>query len=261
MGNDVLRVAMAAVAVNVITDFIEHGGGGQPLAVGGGQAMKRFQRIEQQHGGFAHFHGVIGIDVVASDGSLKRIPPFGLDLLAGPEASAMFGSHLCEQTVAEAKRGVAKTTKLALLEKLSIDGSTGNNDLGAARADATHAAALLERGFGETLRDALHLGASHAGGLILRESLAHGRQGGSGSRGSNDSVNAGLHDARSDAIEFADNEAAEAFELALAGRVVLEEFVGEANRAEGKANRLTDVTASGNRELTASTAEVDHQGG
>ncbi len=49
------------------------------------------------------------------------------------------------------------------------------------------------------------------------------------------------------------------FQFRFAGRVVLQELVGQADGAERKADRLADMTLSGNGEFTTAATEVHHQ--
>ena len=66
-------------------------------------------------------------------------------------------------------------------------------------------------------------------------------------------------DAIDDAIYFARDEAAKTLQFALAGGIVTQEFIGEANRAERKADRVANVSALRDRQFATAATQIHHE--
>ena len=55
------------------------------------------------------------------------------------------------------------------------------------------------------------------------------------------------------------NETAQAFQFALARRIMAQKFIGQSHCAQRKAHGVADVPTPRNGEFTTSAAEIDHQ--
>ena len=88
-----------------------------------------------------------------------------------------------------------------------------------------------------------------------------GGQSGCGSGGCDDVLDASRGDARGDAADFTRYEAAQALQLAFAGRIVAQKFVGETDRAQGQADGVANVSALGDGEFATAAAEIHHERG
>ena len=82
-----------------------------------------------------------------------------------------------------------------------------------------------------------------------------------GSRSGDDISDARGGNARGDSPNFAGDEAAQAFQLAFAHRIVAQEFVGEAYRAQRQADRAANMPRLRDGEFAAAAAQIDHQRG
>src|SRR5208337_1214476 len=114
--DDVIRVPVMAVAVDIISHLIEHGGGRQPLAEFRCEAMHGTQRRKKKHGGLTHIESVLHVHAIVSDSAGDRVPAFGFDLPSGARTTVVLGRHLREQSVAKTERGIAKTFEMAAVE-------------------------------------------------------------------------------------------------------------------------------------------------
>ena len=57
--HDVISVAVASVAIYIVPDFVEHGGGREPFGIFRWQPMNRLQSPEQVHRHFPYLHGMV----------------------------------------------------------------------------------------------------------------------------------------------------------------------------------------------------------
>src|SRR5215469_17752188 len=71
----------------------------------------------------------------------------------------------------------------------------------------------------------------------------------------------GTGNALYDAVDLARDEATQAFQFTLTGRVVAQEFIRQANGAERKTDGVANVSTSRNSQFTTSPAKVQHQSG
>ena len=154
--------------------------------------------------------------------------------LPGARAAVVFGSHLGQQAVAQAEGRIAKTFEMQAVEEFVIDHGSGDDDFGAAGADALNLSALVDGEAGEAFGEARHFCAGDdeaLAGSVLAKISGGGGESVCGSRGGDYIVHFCRDHARSDAVDFAGDEALQAFKFAFAGRIVAKEFVGETDGA------------------------------
>ncbi len=82
--------------------------------------------------------------------------------------SSIIGGHLGQDAVAQAEGQVTKAGELEFGEEFGEDMGSGDDDFGAAGADAVEGAALLDVEGGELLGKAEQSGAGHGSRLTLR---------------------------------------------------------------------------------------------
>ena len=150
------------------------------------------------------------------------------------------------------------------IEKLVIDHGAGDDDFGAPQTDAFNLAALVDGQASQALGERCHFSAGDHRALassVLAEIAGGGGKSGGGSGGGDYVLNFGGDDARGDAVDFARDEALQAFQFAFAGRIMAQEFVGETDRAQGKTDGFANLTVGGDGEFAASAAQIDHESG
>ena len=157
------------------------------------------------------------IGAIMFGGGQQRVVPLRLHPLAHGGAGVVVGHHLRQQAVAQAQRQIAEAAQLAKLHQLGKNHGAGDDDFGAARADAGQRAPLRQialaqflpaatrRQPGHGVRLALVI-AAHLGGVQAGQSRRR-------SRGRDRDLQLGVDDSLLDARDFALNDAAHLLQL------------------------------------------------
>ena len=177
----------------------------------------------------------------------------------------VFGGHLRKDAVPEPQRGEAEALQPAAVHEFVVHHGSGHDDFGTPRSDAFDFAALGDRKARQSLGDAAHLGARDCGPsaarAIFSEMSGRGSESGGSPRGRDDVLDPGGHDARSDAPDFPRDKPAQPLQFALSRWIMAEKLVGQADRSQRQADRIVNLAASGDSELTAAPTEINHQRG
>ena len=224
--------------------------------------MNRTQRRKQASGGLAHVQRMLAVDAITLDGFEYRFPAFRLNLPARTRAAVVLGSHLRQHAVPQAEWRIAKPLQPQAVQQFLIYDGAGHNDLGAPWPDSFDLSPLRHRQPGQSLSNAAHLSAGD--GHTLPASSWPQMTGYRGerrrrARGRDDISHTGGADASDDSSHLASHEASQTLEFALARWIVAKKFVGQANRAQGQADGVLNVSAMGDGQLAAPAAEIRHE--
>src|ERR1700750_1235320 len=107
--------------------------------------MDRAQGREKGGGCPAHIHGVLAVDVIAIDSFKNRFPSLRLDLLSRTGAAIVIRSHLRQNAVAEAQRGIAEPFEAKAIEEFAIHHCSGYDDFGTPRTNSFNLPPLGDR--------------------------------------------------------------------------------------------------------------------
>src|ERR1700722_8448417 len=148
------------------------------------------------------------------------------------------------------------------IEQFVIDHGTGNDDFRTPQTNAFNLSPFVYRQASQALGEPRHFSAGDDGalaGTVFAKIAGGGGKRGGGSGGGDYVLNFAGDHARCDAVDFAGDESLQPFEFAFARWVMAEEFVGETDRAQGKTDGFTNLTAGGDGQFAASSAKIHHQ--
>src|SRR5580692_9910079 len=148
------------------------------------------------------------------------------------------------------------------IEQFVIDHGAGNDDFRTPQTDAFNFSPFVYGQASQALGEPRHFRPGDDGalaGTVFAKIAGGGGKRGGGSGGGDYVLNFAGDHARCDAVDFAGDESLQPFEFAFARWIMAEEFVGESDRAQGKTDGFTNLTAGGDGQFAASSAQIHHQ--
>src|SRR5580700_3334103 len=148
------------------------------------------------------------------------------------------------------------------IEQFVIDHGAGNDDFRTPQTDAFNFSPFVYGQASQALGEPRHFRPGDDGalaGTVFAKIAGGGGKRGGGSGGGDYVLNFTGDHARCDAVDFAGDESLQPFEFAFARWIMAEEFVGESDRAQGKTDGFTNLTAGGDGQFAASSAQIHHQ--
>ncbi len=207
---------------------------------------------------------MVDIHAVMRDGGADRVPAFRFDVLSRTGAAIVLRGHLGQQSVAQSQRGIAEARQLAAFQKFGVNHRACDHDLRAPGSDAGKLLALRHGQARQHLGNAPHLGARNRGGARafgLVQAAADRGQGGCRARGRDHDSWPGPGNPVRNPPNFPLHKSPQTPQLSFARRIMRQELIGQAHRAQRQAHGVANVALAGDGQLAASASQVDHERG
>ncbi len=198
------------------------------------------------------------------DGGADRVPALRFDVLSRTGAAIVLGGHLGQQSVPQAQRGIAEARQLAAFQKFGVDHRACDNDFRAPGPDAGKLLALRPWAAAPASWQCAASGcAKPPWRARLSSYTSRGRPWPGRQRcpKSRSRLSAGTWQSGRKSARFPSPRIPADAATRFARRIVRQEFIGQAHRAQRQTHRVANVALAGNGQLAASASQVDHERG